>query len=144
MLLETVDKDPKSWVTLLVDGRREISNYLAEQTGIKLSGSQVRRILKRKKYSYVWAKYSLEDKQNPEKRAEFREKLAKYLAQRQARFYADMGGTRRDLVCHSTQELGKKGKRKKITGQRRRGRVNVMGGVSMIVSACVFYQERRW
>jgi len=72
MLLETVDKDPKSWVTLLVDGRERLATYLAEQT-VKLSGSQVRRILKRKKYSYVWAKYSLEDKQNPEKRAEFRE-----------------------------------------------------------------------
>jgi len=73
-------RTPKSWVTLLVDGRERLATYLAEQTGIKLSGSQVRRILKRKKYSYVWAKYSLEDKQNPEKRAEFREKLAKYLA----------------------------------------------------------------
>ncbi len=57
-----------------------LATYLAEKTGIVLSGSQVRRILKRKKYSYVWAKYSLEDKQNPEKRAEFQEKLAKYLA----------------------------------------------------------------
>jgi hypothetical protein len=61
-----------------MDGER-LATYLAEQTGIELSGSQVRRILKRKKYSYIWAKYSLEDKQDPVKRAEFREKLAKYL-----------------------------------------------------------------
>jgi len=43
----------------------------------------------------------LEDKQNPEKRAEFREKLAKYLAIAKARFYADMEWTRRDLVYES-------------------------------------------
>jgi hypothetical protein len=39
----------------------------------------VRRILERKKYVYLWAKYSLEDKQNPEKRKLFKEKLAEYL-----------------------------------------------------------------
>ena len=53
--------------------------HLAELTGIKLSSSQIRRILKKKKYSYVWAKYSLEDKQDPEKRKEFRQKLENYL-----------------------------------------------------------------
>jgi len=51
---------------------------------------------------------SLEDKQNPEKRAEFREKLAKYLAiQRQARFYADMEWDETGF-SHSTQEWGKR------------------------------------
>jgi transposase len=54
--------------------------YLAQQTGIELSGSQVRRILKRKKYSYIWARYSLEDLQKPVHRAEFKQKLANYLA----------------------------------------------------------------
>jgi len=39
----------------------------------------VRRILKKKKYSYSWAKYSLEDKQNPALIAEFKQKLLKYL-----------------------------------------------------------------
>jgi len=57
-----------------------LASYLAQKTGIQLSGSQVRRILKRKKFSYTWAKYSLEDKHNPEKKAEFKEKLPKYLA----------------------------------------------------------------
>ena len=42
-----------------------LATYLEQATGIKLSGSQVRRILERKKYVYLWAKYSLEDKQNP-------------------------------------------------------------------------------
>lgn len=35
----------------------------------------MRRILKRKKYSYIWAKYDLEDQQNPQERAKFKEKL---------------------------------------------------------------------
>jgi hypothetical protein len=43
-------------------------------TGIKLSGSQVGRILNEKKYVYIWAKYSLEDKQDSEKRKLFEEK----------------------------------------------------------------------
>ena len=40
----------------------------------------MRRILKRKKYSYIWAKYWLEDKQKPIERAKLKEKLAEYLA----------------------------------------------------------------
>ena len=55
------------------------STYLENITGIKLSGSQIRRILERKKYVYLWAKYSLEDKQNLEKRKAFKEKLLSYL-----------------------------------------------------------------
>jgi hypothetical protein len=35
----------------------------------------VRRILRRKKYVYIWAKYSLEDKQDKELRKAFKEKL---------------------------------------------------------------------
>lgn len=61
LLLETVDKEPSDlgyefgrW-----SGER-LATYLSEKTGIELSGSQVRRILKRKKYRYIWAKYSLE------------------------------------------------------------------------------------
>lgn len=72
-----------------------LATYLAQETGIQLSGEQVRRILKQKKYVYLWArsrraessvrrtraaKYSLEDKQNPTKREAFKEKLLAYLA----------------------------------------------------------------
>jgi hypothetical protein len=57
-----------------------LGTYLVLKTGIELSGSQIRKILKRKKYVYLWAKYSLEDKQKPEKRAEFYQKLTEYLA----------------------------------------------------------------
>jgi len=134
LLLETVDKEPSEigyefgrWT-----GER-LATYLAEKTGIKLSASQIRRILKRKKYSYIWSKYSLEDKQNPEKRAEFTEKLTRYLAitkekpERLQVWFWDETGFSLRVIRRKT--WGKKGKRKKVTGQRRRGRVNVMGGI---------------
>jgi transposase len=55
-----------------------LSTYLLEQRGIKLSSKQISRILQ-KKYVYIWAKYSLESKQNAIERAGFREKLSTYL-----------------------------------------------------------------
>ena len=128
LLLLTVEKEPSElgyefgrWT-----GER-LATYLAEQTGIQLSGSQVRRILKRKKDSYIWAKYSLEDKQNSESRAEFTEKFTRYLAINkenpeclQVWFWDETGFSLR-VIRRKT--WGEKGKRKKITGQRRRGRV---------------------
>ncbi|MBD2014952.1 IS630 family transposase, partial [Microcoleus sp. FACHB-53] len=134
--LETIEKEPSElgyefgrWT-----GER-LATYLAVQTGIELSGSQVRKILKQKKYVYLWAKYSLEDKQNPLKRSEFKQKLAQYLdlakikpAQLQIWFWDESGFSLRVL---RRKTWGKKGKRKKITGQRRRGRVNVMGGLRL-------------
>lgn len=81
LLWETLDKEP---VELGYEFGRwtgeRLATYLAEQTEVQLSGSQGRKILQRKKFSYIWAKYSLEDKHNPETRVEFKEKLAKYLA----------------------------------------------------------------
>jgi transposase len=134
LLLEIIDQEPSDlgyefgrW-----SGER-LATYLSEKTGIELSGSQVRRILKRKKYRYIWAKYSLEDKQKPLKRIEFKEKLLKYLAiakeepkQIQIWFWDESGFSLR-VIRRKT--WGKKGHRKKITGQRRQGRVNVMGGI---------------
>ena len=80
LLLEVVDKTPTDlgyefgrWT-----GKR-LSEHLEKETGIKLSKSQIVRILKRKKYVYIWAKYSLEDKQNSEKREVFKEKLDEYM-----------------------------------------------------------------
>jgi len=77
MLLETVDKDPK-----LGYGRwtgERLATYLAEQTGIKLSGSQVRRILKEK--SIVMSGQNIAWRINRIQRKERSlEKLAKYLA----------------------------------------------------------------
>ena len=58
---------------------KRLATYLGEKTGIKLSGEQVRRILKEKKYVYLWAKYSLESKQDWKKREAFKEKLQGYI-----------------------------------------------------------------
>lgn len=110
-----------------------LATYLESATGIKLSGSQVGRILAKKKYVYLWARYSLEDKQNPEKRKLFKEKLAEYLKitniapERLQVWFWDESGFSLRVIRRKT--WGKKGNRKKVTGQRRRGRVNIMGGL---------------
>jgi transposase len=133
-LLETVDKEPSELG--YVFGRwtaERLATYLKEKTGIELSSSQVRRILKRKKYSYIWARYSLDNKQDPEKRAELKERISRYLSiarenpeLMQVWFWDKSGFSLRVI---RRKNWGKRGKRKKITGQRRRGRVNVMGGI---------------
>ena len=80
LLLKIVDQDPEElgyefgrWTA------KRLATYLEEKTGIKLSSSQIRRILAQKKYVYLWAKYSLEDKQEPEKRKLFKKKLEEYI-----------------------------------------------------------------
>lgn len=134
LLLEVIDKEPEEYGYEF--GRwtgARLATYLEKVTGIKLSGSQVRRILDRKKYVYLWAKYSLEDKQNPEKRKIFKEKLAEYLRisratpERLQVWFWDESGFSLRVIRRKT--WGKKGQRKKVTGQRRRGRVNIMGGL---------------
>ena len=79
LLLKTVERSPSDlgyefgrWTA------ERLATYLTEKTGIDLSSSQVRRILKRKKYSYIWAKYDLEFKQDPIERALFQERLSRY------------------------------------------------------------------
>ena len=128
LLMETIEKAPAElgyefgrWTTA------RLATYLAGETGIQLSGEQVRRILNKKKYVYLWAKYSLEDKQDQEKREAFKEKLEGYLeASRtlqqllQVWFWDESGFSLRVI---RRKGWGKKGKRQKVTGQRRRGRV---------------------
>lgn len=148
LLLETVDKDPHDlgydfgrWT-----GER-LATYLEERTGIKLSSSQIRRILKQKKYSYIWSKYNLEDKQNPVERAEFKEKLAQYLEiareqpDRLQVWFWDESGFSLRVIRRKT--WGHRGKPKKVTGQRRRGRVNIMGGIreSDRKQVCLFLKK---
>ncbi|GEA29026.1 hypothetical protein MiAbW_03608 [Microcystis aeruginosa NIES-4325] len=80
LLLKIVDEDPKEFGYEF--GRwtaARLAEHLEKETGIKLSGSQVRRILRRKKYVYIWAKYSLEDNQDKELRKAFKGKLYEYL-----------------------------------------------------------------
>lgn len=134
LLLKTVEIEPTElgyefgrWTA------ERLATYLAQETDIRLSGSQVRRILKRKKFSYIWAKYSLEDKQNSQKRAEFKEKLAQYLALAKEKpeqvqvWYWDESGFSLRVIRRKT--WGKKGQRKKMSGRRGRKRVNVMGAI---------------
>jgi len=134
LLLETIDKDPQEleyefgrWTAA------RLATHLEQVTGIKLSGSQVRRILKSKKYVYLWAKYSLEDKQDVEKRNLFKEKLDEYLEickespeKLQVWFWDECGF---NLRVVRRKEWTKKGKRKKVSGIRRKGNVSVMGGI---------------
>lgn len=134
LLLKTADKEPSDlgyefgrWTA------ERLATYLMEQTGIELSSSQVRRILKRKKYSHIWAKYDLGSQQDPIERALFKERLTKYLAVArdypellQVCFWDESGFSLRVIRRKSWV---KKGQRKNITGQRRRGRINVMGAI---------------
>jgi transposase len=69
ILLETIEKEPEElgyefgrW------SAQRLATYLEEKTGIKLSGSPVRKIIERKKYVYFWVKYSLKSKRNEQKR----------------------------------------------------------------------------
>ena len=134
LLLEVVEKEPLEYGYEF--GRwtaNRLATYLEQVTGIKLSGSQIRRILERKKYVYLWAKYSLEDKQNPVQRKAFKEKLSNYLKiskeapERLQVWFWDESGFSLRVIRRKT--WGQKGSRKKVTGQRRRGRVNIMGGL---------------
>lgn len=134
LLLEVVDKNPTDLGSEF--GRwtgKRLSEHLEKETGVKLSKSQIVRILKRKKYVYIWAKYSLEDKPNKQKREVFKEKLDEDLKiakekpnHLQIWFWDECGFSLR--VIRRRTWTGK-GKRKKVQGQRRRGRVNLMGGL---------------
>lgn len=134
LLLEIIEIEPSElgyefgrWTA------KRLATYLRIRTGIELSGSQVRRILAQKKYVYLWAKYSLEDKQDTKKRQVFKKKLEEYLKISKEKpkllqlwFWDESGFSLRVI---RRKLWSKKGSRKKITGQRRKGRVNVMGAV---------------
>jgi transposase len=134
ILLETVEKEPQElgyefgrW------SAQRLATYLEKETGISLSGSQVRRILSRKKYVYLWAKYSLESQRNPQKREAFNQKIEEYLKiekespnRLQVWFWDESGFSLRVL---RRKNWCLKGKRKKVRGDRRKGRVNVMGAL---------------
>lgn len=134
ILLETIEKEPGEYGYEF--GRwtaARLATYLEKVTGIKLSGSQISKILHKKKYVYIWAKYSLEDKQNPKHREIFKQKLLEYLRitkespeRLQVWFWDESGFSLRVI---RRKNWGKKGRQKKVTGQRRVGRVNIMGGL---------------
>ena len=142
LLLETVEVDPEKygyefgrWTTA------RLAIYLGEQTGIELSSTQVRRILKSKKYVYLWAKYSLKDKQDAVERGLFKDKLAEYLKTKKASpdllqvwFWDESGFSLRVIRRKS---WCKKGTRINKKGERRKGRINMMGGVR-------YSDKKRW
>jgi transposase len=110
-----------------------LATHLEKETDIKLSSVQVGRILRQKKYGYLWAKYSLEEKQDPESRRTFKEQLAAKLATTEASpedlqvwFWDESGFSLRVI---RRKQWGKRGKRKGLAGKRSRGRVNIMGGL---------------
>jgi transposase len=134
LLLTTIEKEPAEYGYEF--GRwsaARLANHLEKETEIKLSGSQVRRILERKKYVYLWAKYSLESKQDPAKRKTFKEKIKNYLLiaktnpdKLQVWFWDESGFSLRVV---RRKIWTKKGKRKKVNGTRKKGRVNIMGAL---------------
>ncbi len=142
LLLKVIEIEPKEygyefgrWTTA------RLATYLEENTGIKLSGTQVRRILQSKKYVYLWAKSSLEDKQDPGKRTLFKKKLEEYLQIAkasskllQAWFWDESGFSSRVI---RRKNWCKKGTRKNQRGDRRKGRINVMIGVR-------YSDKKRW
>jgi transposase len=134
LLLATIEKEPEElgyefgrWTA------QRLATYLEDQTGIKLSSSQVRRILARKKYVYLWAKYSLESKRNPQKREAFKKKIEEYLKIEkespnflQVWFWDESGFSLRVI---RRKNWCKKATRRKLRGDRRKGRINVMGAL---------------
>lgn len=134
ILLQVVDKDPQElgydfgkWTS------QRLATYLEKTTGIKLSGAQIRRILEQKKYVYIWAKYSLESKREPEKRTAFKHKMLEYLKieketpeRLQVWFWDESGFSLRVI---RRKNWCKKGSPIKLRGDRRKGRVNLMGGL---------------
>jgi transposase len=135
ILRDTIEKAPEEYgYKFGIWTAARLATYLEKVTGIKLSSSQRSWILQKKKYVYIWAKYSLESKQNPIEREVFKQKLSEYLRITFINTRAFTGmvkGVRVDSGERVTRRKtwGKKGQRKKITGQRRRGRVNLMGGL---------------
>ncbi len=116
-----------------------LASHLEQETEIPMSSVQVGRILRQKKYAYLWAKYSLEEKQDAEKRRVFKDKLEAELGSTmqspeklQVWFWDESGFSLRVI---RRKQWGKKGKRKAVSGKRSRGRVNIMGGLR--------YEDRR-
>ncbi len=75
--------------------RKSELGYVRERVLIlllQISSSQIRRILKAKKYRYIWEKYTLEDKQDVAKREAFKKKISYTFrfSKRRSKVYPDM------------------------------------------------------
>ena len=133
-LVEIVVKEPEEFGYEF--GRwtvARLASHLEKEIGILLGNTQLRNILKKKEFTYIWAKYSLESKQDEEKRKEFKKKFEEYKKMIgehpeliQIWFWDESGFSLRVI---RRKGWTKKGKRKQVRGDRRKGRVNVMGAV---------------
>ena len=133
-LLRVIEQEPIAfgyefgrWTT------SRLATHLRMTTEIQMSSVQVGRILKQKKYRYRWAKYSLEEKQNPEQRLAFKHQLEEELTRSmsnpegfQVWFWDESGFSLRVI---RRKQWGPKGERKTLSGKRSRGQVNLMGGL---------------
>ncbi|WP_298908832.1 IS630 family transposase [uncultured Nostoc sp.] len=152
LLMETIEKPSELGYEFGRWTAARLATYLSEQTGIKLSGEQIRRILLKKKSVYLWAKYSLEDKQDPAKRAAFQQKLGGYIevskaspTKLQVWFWDESGFSLRVIRRKNWNQKGQRkkvsqcglgvspseatGEPARVTGQRSSGKVNIMGAV---------------
>jgi transposase len=82
---------------------------------------------------YIWAKYSLESKREPEKRTAFKKKILEFLKIEKATperlqvwFWDE---SRFSLRVTRRKNWCKKGSQKKLRGDRRKCRINLMGGL---------------
>jgi transposase len=134
ILLETLEIEPQKlgydfgrWTA------QRLATYVEKSTEIKLSGGQVRRILKQKKYVYLWANYSHKSKRNSEKRTAFKIKIVEYLKikkespERLQLWFWDE--SKFSLIVTGRKNWCKQGSRKNVRGDKSKGRVNVMGGL---------------
>jgi transposase len=120
---------------------RKIINSYGKRNGNIAREYTTKKYSKKKNFVYIWAKYSLEHKQDEQAREEFKKKFEEYkklLKEKpesiQIWFWDESGFSLR--VIRRKQWI-KKGKCKKVRGDRRKGRVNVMGGVR-------YSDKKRW
>jgi len=107
LLLETIESQQNLDMNL-VDGQVNDWPYLATETGIS-KWFQSEEDSEPKKFSYIWAKYSLEDQQNPEKngfKENYRSILPRRTAERLQLWYWDETGFSLRVI---RRELGNKG-----------------------------------
>ena len=117
-----------------MDGEKA-SYLLRKRNGYFFEFESNKEDFKRKKVCVLWAKYSLEDRQDPEKRELFKAKLKEYIKiseespeRLQIWFWDECGFSLRVI---KRKNWTKKGKRKQVSGLRRKGRFNVMGGLGL-------------
>lgn len=111
----------------------EISHISRKYHRDKIKWFASKEDIREKKFRLHRARYSLDDKRNPEKRKAFKKKISEYLRIEKERpdllqvwFWDENGFSLRVI---RRKNWCKKGSSKEVGGDRRKGRVNVMGGL---------------